>query len=110
MITSRDEYNSPQCMFTVPGMRVQKNTQTVMGPVDAWIARTHDLMATQGGRSGTLDPSQPAHTGWCIDLVVSHPNRVTRIRHTVRVRADMDSVGFEPTASSLQRRHSAAEL
>ena len=97
-------------MFTVPGMRVQKNTQTVMGPVDAWIARTHDLMATQGGRTGTLDPSQPAFTGWCIDLVVSHLNRVTRIRDTVWVWADMDSVGFEPTASSLQRRHSAAEL
>ena len=53
-----------------------------------------------------------AHTGWCIGLLTgsSGTNR-SHIRTAVHAdRASMDPLGFEPRASSLQRRHSTTEL
>ena len=97
-----------ECMFTVPGEATMASN--VLGPVDAWIARTHDIITHRGGTSVCSTLPIHAYAGRCIGFCVLHPYAVTRIRGTVRGCATMDSVGFEPTASSLQRRHSAAEL
>ncbi len=52
-------------MFTVPGKRGSQREPrlTVMGPVDAWIARTHDLITRRGGIAGVFDPSHPRSRG-----------------------------------------------
>lgn len=46
---------------------------------------------------------------WCIGRRLPNPNRVSHLRGRIRI-GDMDSLGFEPRASSLQGRHSTAEL
>ena len=52
-----------------------------------------------------------ACTGWCIDSLPNMRLPVPRLKGTgSRGLACMDPLGFEPRASSLQRRHSTAEL
>src|SRR6056297_16707 len=98
-----------ECMFTVPG-------ETREVSLTYWVQWTPGLhVHTISSHDGVVEPSCStlpihAYAGRCIGSCVLHPYAVTRIRGTVRGCAAMDSVGFEPTASSLQRRHSAAEL
>ena len=83
------------------------------GPVDVWIARTHGVITrvwVSPDSCSTL-PNR-ACAGWCIGLL--------RIPSSGRFPLKgvgpgwspryMDPLGFEPRASSLQRRHSTAEL
>ena len=99
-----------ECMFTVPGELLRRVVRTVVGPVDAWIARTHDLITRRGGRAGVFDPSHPRSRGTVHRFLRITPQRRLPYKAHGSECAAMDSVGFEPTASSLQRRHSAAEL
>ena len=50
-----------ECMFTVPGETTM--VSNVLGPVDAWIARTHDFITRRGGRAVVFNPSHPRLRG-----------------------------------------------
>ena len=82
------------------------------GPVDAWTTRTHGLIYSAGDcqRVSTL----PTHvcTGWCIGSFGLSRSAVSHLRGAIRPDSprQMDPLGFEPRASSLQRRHSPTEL
>ncbi len=76
-------------------------------------ARTHGRHCTSGGgRSVRRTLPIRAFTGWCISSLGSHPRAVSHLRDVFRddERPSMDPLGFEPRASSLQRRCSTAEL
>ena len=80
------------------------------GPVSVWIARTHGLIHTSVdcGRASTL-PTR-AYTEWCIGSAYpNEPRFPLKGLGSSRVR-EVDPLGFEPRASSLQRRHSTTEL
>ncbi len=80
--------------------------------MDAWTTRTHGLICTpvDGWPALTL----PSHTcaDWCIGSVGLDPKCLPHLRDTTWLRSNpsMDPQGFEPWASSLQRRHSPTEL
>ena len=85
-----------------------------MGPVDAWIARTHGFIGFPSDLWGTLDPSHPRSHGMVHRSVVDQfecrlPLKGSDLGLELS-RVDMDPLGFEPRASSLQRRHSPTEL
>lgn len=81
------------------------------GPVDAWTTRTHGLICTPvDGRPALTLPTRTC-AGWCIGSFGFNPRVVSHLRGTIcDFLRDMDPQGFEPWASSLQRRHSTTEL
>ena len=92
---------------------MEPNGPDESGSVGVWIARTYGRHRTSRGCHGSvLDPSHPRSRGMVHrSCVGSRRSAVRRIRRTVRDDPeDMDPLGFEPRASSLQRRHSTAEL
>lgn len=81
------------------------------GPVDAWTTRTHGLICTPVDGWPALTLPTRVYTGWCIGCVRIESSAVSHLRDTIRDSLrDMDPLGFEPRASSLQRRHSPTEL
>ncbi len=84
----------------------------VKGPVDVWIAFTHGFITRPGSRLAHVRPFPPslARDGASV-LSSKHDFGVPHLRGTIRIGFDeMDPLGFEPRASSLQRRHSTTEL
>ena len=65
---------------------LRRDTQSnVLGPVDAWIARTHDIITHRGGTSVCSTLPIHACAGRCIGLFcVLHPSAVSHLRGTVR--------------------------
>lgn len=83
------------------------------GPVDAWTTRTHGLICTPVDSGPALTLPTHACAGWCIGSCFGlNQSPVSHLRDTIRFDLTrlMDPQGFEPWASSLQRRHSTTEL
>ncbi len=78
--------------------------------MSVWIARTHGLIHTLL-TTGSVHPSHSRLHGVVHRFFVPRRITVSHLRDTVRSRVrEMDPLGFEPRASSLQRRHSTTEL
>ena len=81
------------------------------GPVDAWTTRTHGRICTPVDGRHALTLPIHACAGWCIGSVGFDRRVVSHLRDAIRdLLRVMDPLGFEPRASSLQRRHSPTEL
>ena len=80
-------------------------------PVDAWIARTYGVMHTAGANRSACRPFLPTLArGSALVFRITSERRPTLKGLGSNAARDMDPLGFEPRASSLQRRCSAAEL
>lgn len=78
-----------------------------------WTPGSHVHTVSRTRPSVTRHASTlPTHacTGWCIGSVGLEHIPETHLRDSVRPSRRMDPLGFEPRASSLQRRHSPTEL
>lgn len=81
--------------------------------MDAWTTRTHGLICTPVDSGPALTLPTHACAGWCIGSCFGlNQSPVSHLRDTIRFDLTrlMDPQGFEPWASSLQRRHSTTEL
>ena len=77
------------------------------GRLDRTYIRCHYALVD----ATAFDPSHPRLRGMVHRSCVAQPSAVLHLRRAVRRRwAGMDPLGFEPRASSLQRRCSTAEL
>ena len=81
--------------------------------MDAWTTRTHGRICNASRRLACIDPSHP-HLRGVVHRFAFGLSRsvVSHLRGAIRLDSHrvMDPLGFEPRASSLQRRHSPTEL
>jgi hypothetical protein len=78
--------------------------------VSVWIARTHGLIHILGDSEVASTLPTHACTEWCIGSSYPDFPRIPLKGHGSHRAREMDPLGFEPRASSLQRRHSTTEL
>jgi hypothetical protein len=79
------------------------------GRLDRTYTRCHTHASVRG--SACIDPSHPRSHGMVHRFAVPGSNALHHLRCTTSFRGrEMDPLGFEPRASALQRRRSAAEL